>query len=62
VSVPINTTATIYIPNRNGLAITENGQLAQNASEIKMVGEENNCSVFQVEGGEYRFMALYERN
>ena len=60
VEVPTNTTAAIYIPNSNRQQILESGQLAKNSSGIEQIGEEKNCTVFQVAGGEYSFLVPFD--
>ena len=38
VEIPANTTATVYIPAANGVAITESGHAPANSKDIQVVG------------------------
>lgn len=55
VSVPVNTTATIYIPADDQKSIFENGKHIGNSKDIEFVCEETNCMVFKLGSGEFSF-------
>jgi alpha-L-rhamnosidase len=54
VVVPANTTATVYIPARNG-GVTESGQPADKAKGVQAARNENGMAVYNVESGHYSF-------
>ncbi len=55
ITVPPNTTATVYVPGRD---ITESGIHAKNAEGVRFFKYENGHSIFGVESGEYSFESL----
>jgi alpha-L-rhamnosidase len=55
VTVPANTTATIYVPAANADAVREGKTLASQAEGVKFVRMEGDAAVFTVGGGKYRF-------
>ena len=52
VSVPANTTATVYLP---GSGATESGQPAEKAKGVHFVRDEHGMAVYDVESGNYSF-------
>ena len=55
ITVPPNTTATVYVPAEKAEAVTESGKSAKDADGVKLVGTEDDRAVFQVTSGTYRF-------
>ncbi|RYG32665.1 rhamnosidase, partial [bacterium] len=55
VTVPANTTATVYIPASSVEAVTEGGTTAAQASGVRFLRMEKGKAVFEVGGGKYRF-------
>lgn len=55
ITVPANTTATIYVPTKDASHITENGQPVENANGVMLLRMENGFAVFSVESGSYTF-------
>lgn len=55
ITVPANTTATIYIPVNTEMKITEADIPIEQISEISILKEEAGCLVLNVGSGEYRF-------
>jgi hypothetical protein len=55
VTIPANTTATIFLPAKSAAAVTEGGQPAAQSAGVKFLREENGRAVFTVESGEYQF-------
>ena len=55
ITVPPNTTATLYVPAKNADAVTESGRPAKDADGVKVVGTEDGRAVFQVTSGNYDF-------
>ena len=58
VTVPPNTTATVYVPGKD---ITERGSPAKEAQGITFFGTEKDKAVFQIASGNYRFASKYYR-
>jgi len=55
ITVPANTTATVYVPDASAESVTENGKPAVQAQGVKLVRMENGRAVFSVGSGSYRF-------
>jgi alpha-L-rhamnosidase len=55
VTIPANTTATVYVPSRRAQSVTEGGRPADAAEGVKYLRTEDGCSVFVVGGGKYSF-------
>ena len=54
-TIPANTTATVYVPARNEAAVTESGQPAAKASGVKFLRTEGPAAVYHVGSGVYQF-------
>ena len=59
VSVPANTTATVFVPAKDGAEVTESGQPADTAKGVKWVRNENGMAVYDVESGDYSFASRF---
>ncbi len=57
VTIPANTTATIYVPASNKSQVTEGSSPAAQTAGVKWLRDEDGSSVFEVGSGEYDFMA-----
>lgn len=55
VAIPINTTATVYIPSNDQSDVLESGQPLSTHPEIKPVGHENGYTVVEIGSGHYHF-------
>jgi alpha-L-rhamnosidase len=55
VTVPANTTATVYVPAASADGVTEGSGPASGAEGVKFERMENGAAVFTVGGGKYRF-------
>ena len=60
VVVPPNTTATVYVPSKQGESVKEGSVLAAKAPGIKELGWENGAAVYQVGSGSYKFSVRCE--
>ncbi|MFC1848569.1 family 78 glycoside hydrolase catalytic domain [candidate division CSSED10-310 bacterium] len=58
VTIPANTTATIYLPSQRADSVTESGIPAQRVQAIRFIRWEKNTAVFQVSSGKYQFLSL----
>jgi alpha-L-rhamnosidase len=57
VTVPANTTATVYVPAKSGESVQESGAPAAHAKGVKFARMEDGTAVFDVESGQYSFVA-----
>jgi alpha-L-rhamnosidase len=55
VTIPANTTATVYLPTRDVASITEGGQALAQSQGVKFLRAEGKSVVLAVESGTYRF-------
>ena len=55
VTIPGNSTATVYVPTRDRKSIMESNKLVQEVAEVKFLREEKGYAVFEVGSGSYRF-------
>jgi len=55
VTIPPNTSATIFVPSKDAVAVTESGKPAAKADGVKFLRTENNAAVYAVGSGTYRF-------
>jgi len=59
VTIPINTTATVYVPARDAAGVTEAGRPAAKADCVNFLRMENGAAVYEVGSGHYRFEAKH---
>lgn len=55
VTIPANSTATVYVPARDSGMITESGMPAVQAKAVRFLGSKNGEVLYQVGSGTYRF-------
>jgi alpha-L-rhamnosidase len=55
ITVPANTTATVYVPADDVSTVTESGQPVENANGVTLFRVENGFAVFSVMSGSYTF-------
>jgi alpha-L-rhamnosidase len=55
ITIPANTTATVYVPTRAKEEVLEGGKSASKGTGIKFVGWEENTAVFEIQSGSYSF-------
>ena len=55
VSVPANTTATVYIPTSGPKTVTEGGVAISKAQGVKFLRSEDGRAVFEIGSGQYKF-------
>ncbi|MCK5345061.1 MAG: chitobiase/beta-hexosaminidase C-terminal domain-containing protein, partial [Candidatus Heimdallarchaeota archaeon] len=55
VSIPANTTATVYVPTLNKEDVKEGNRLASNSNNVSFIGWDDNWAVFEIESGDYSF-------
>ena len=61
VTVPANTTATVYVPAKDAAAVTESGRKASEVKGVKFVRSEGASAIFEVESGAYSFKSALIR-
>jgi alpha-L-rhamnosidase len=57
VTVPPNSTATIFVPAKDAAGVTESGKSAGDAEGVKFLRMENNAAVYAVRAGSYQFQS-----
>jgi alpha-L-rhamnosidase len=57
ISIPVNTTATVYVPAADAQAVRESGLPAANAPGVQFLRKEQAAAVFAVGSGTYQFEA-----
>ena len=57
VKVPVNTTATVYVPASKMEAVTERGKPAEKAEGVQFLRVENKAAAYMVGSGTYTFVA-----
>jgi alpha-L-rhamnosidase len=58
VKVPVNTTATVFLPADPGAVITEGGKPVLKATGIKLLSSDDKKTVFELGAGSYSFEVL----
>jgi len=58
VTIPANTTATVYVPAEDAASVTESGHPAAQAKGIKFLRLENHTAVYAAVSGTYSFQSL----
>jgi alpha-L-rhamnosidase len=56
VSIPVNSTAEVWIPKKPDQNIYENNKLVTNNNELQVLREESNLLVIQVQSGNFHFL------
>ena len=59
ISIPCNTTATVYVPSKSRFKITESGKPTDQVKEVKFLRMESNAAVYTVVSGSYSFQSNY---
>jgi alpha-L-rhamnosidase len=59
VTIPANSSATVYVPTKDAAGITESGQPAAEAKGVKFLRTENDQAVFEVASGSYEFQSHF---
>ena len=57
VTIPGNTTATVFVPAKDATVVTESGKPVDQAAGVKFLRMENNAAVYAVGSGTYRFQS-----
>ncbi|MEO6550047.1 MAG: alpha-L-rhamnosidase C-terminal domain-containing protein, partial [Ferruginibacter sp.] len=60
IQVPVNTTATIYLPTGNAAAIKENGSALSKVNNITVKGKEEGYTIIETGSGSYHFTVVKE--
>ncbi len=55
ITIPANTSATVYVPTLDKEDVMEGNKSASKAEGIKFIGWEDNRAVFEIESGQYSF-------
>ena len=57
VTIPPNTTATVYVPANDAAGMTESGKPVAKAEGVKFLRFENGVAIYSVGSGSYRFQS-----
>jgi alpha-L-rhamnosidase len=57
VTIPANTTATIYVPAKDAAGVTEGGKPAAQAKGVKFLRLEDGAAVYEIGSGRYSFLS-----
>jgi len=57
VTVPPNSTATVFVTAKDAASVTESGKPAGEAESVKFLRMENNAAVYEVGAGNYQFQS-----
>ncbi|GJM33919.1 MAG: alpha-rhamnosidase [Saprospiraceae bacterium] len=55
ITIPPNTSATVYLPTTDAALITENGKPLAQVKDVKYKGKEENYTVYSINSGAYQF-------
>ncbi|MEA3189193.1 MAG: alpha-L-rhamnosidase [Chthoniobacter sp.] len=58
-TIPANTTATVFLPARNGAAVQESGKPAGQQPGVKFLRNDGDRAVFTIESGSYTFESKF---
>jgi len=59
VTIPANTTATVFIPARPGAEVTENSIPAGKSPGVRFLRHEDNRAVYEIGSGDYEFLSRF---
>jgi alpha-L-rhamnosidase len=59
VTIPPNTTATIFVPAKDAASVTESGKPAGEAKGVKFLRFEKNAAIYAVGSGNYQFQSQH---
>jgi alpha-L-rhamnosidase len=59
VTIPANTTATVYVPAKDEASVTESGKSISKADGVKFLRMEASAAVYAVSSGTYRFQSTH---
>ena len=62
VTIPPNTTATVYVPAKDSKSVMESGKQAAKAEGVKFLRMEKDRAVYEVGSGCYRFCSNTSEN
>jgi len=57
-SIPANTTATVFVPADDKGAVTESGQMASKSPCVRFVRREHGRAIYEIESGSYAFASV----
>jgi alpha-L-rhamnosidase len=62
ITVPANTTATVFLPDAEARQVTEGGQIVETVEGVIQVNQEQEATVIEVGSGTYAFAYPFSRN
>jgi hypothetical protein len=61
VTIPANTTATVFVPAKDAAGVTESGKPAGEVEGVKFLRMESNAAVYAVGSGTYQFQSTLNK-
>jgi alpha-L-rhamnosidase len=61
IGIPPNTSATVFVPAKDGSAVTESGEPVSSAEGVKFLRMEGDCAVLEVGSGSYSFATVFQK-
>jgi len=58
ISIPANTTATVYVPAEDKNDVTESGKELENSKGVKFIKMEGERAVIEIKSGDYHFVSI----
>ena len=58
-SIPANTTATVFVPAKSAEGVSESGKPAKKSEGVRFLRQEGDRAVYAVESGEYAFQSSF---
>lgn len=59
ITIPVNTTATVYIPVKDSSKVKENNKLAHKSQGVEFLRMGNGFAVYRVASGSYQFVSIF---
>jgi alpha-L-rhamnosidase len=59
-TIPANTTATVFVPAKDAASVTESGKAAGQAEGVQFVRMDDSAAVYAVGSGTYRFQSVWQ--
>jgi alpha-L-rhamnosidase len=61
ITIPPNTTATVFVPTTDVASVRESGQGAAGAANVKYVRSDSSSAVYEITSGSYEFQSILAR-
>ena len=61
ITIPGNTSATVFIPTTDGTSLRESSNPADNVDDIRFLRYEKGCTLYEVGSGQYSFTSIWKK-